>query len=40
MKSTAYKTLGKNIEEYLVDVVENVASVSFNLLIEKKLKEN
>jgi len=40
MKSPAYKTLGENIEEYLVDVVENVASVSFNLLIEQKLKEN
>ena len=40
MKSPAYKTLCENIEEYLVDVVENVASVSFNLLIEQKLKEN
>jgi len=38
MKSNGYHTLCKNIEEYLVDVVENVVSVSFNLLIGEKLK--
>jgi len=40
MKSKAYLSLCEHIEEYLVDVVENVVSVSFNLLISEKLKEN
>jgi hypothetical protein len=40
MDTVAYQTLCQHIEEYIVDVVENVVSVSFNFLIEGKLKEN
>jgi len=40
MDTQAYQTLCKNIEEYIVDVVENVVSVSFNFLIGEKLQEN
>ena len=39
MKTQAYQRLCSDIQEYIVDVVENVISVSFNLLIEGKLKE-
>jgi hypothetical protein len=33
MKTQAYQRLCEDIEEYIVDVVENVISVSFNLLL-------
>ena len=40
MQTETYKNLCGHIEEYLVDVVENVISASFNFLMEAKLKEN
>lgn len=33
MKTQAYQGLCEDIEEYIVDAVENVISVSFNLLL-------
>ena len=40
VESPVYQKLTQSIEEYIVDVVENVVSVSFNYLVEGKLKED
>jgi len=39
-KSTAFKPLCDEIRSYLVQLMENITSVSFNLLNERKLTDS